>query len=164
MTDRDAARSSPAPWSLDPFGLWRAWARALEVHAPLSGAVNQAIETSLARSLGQLGLINITTARAGDPDLERRIVEQVASYGRQLGWLLEAVDALVRGHRGEPPQPGDEQALEQARRLRGEVDELKQRAAAERLDDLVGQIHLLRREPEANADALAALRRALDGA
>jgi hypothetical protein len=161
MSDTDPAPPGPPPWPLDPFGLWEAWTRSLELHAPLSGAVNQAIEASLARSLGQLGLINITTTRAGDPDLERRIVEQVASYGRQLGWVLEAVDALVRAQRGETLDVDDERALHQLGRLRAEVDELKRRAAAERVDQLVAHIRLLRSAPEANAEALASLREAL---
>jgi hypothetical protein len=161
MSDTDPAPPGSPPWPLDPFGLWEAWTRSLELHAPLSGAVNQAIEASLARSLGQLGLINITTTRAGDPDLERRIVEQVASYGRQLGWVLEAVDALVRAQRGETLDVDDERALDQLGRLRAEVDELKRRAAAERVDQLVAHIRLLRSAPEANAEALASLREAL---
>jgi hypothetical protein len=163
MSDTDPAPPGPPPWPLDPFGLWEAWTRSLELHAPLSGAVNQAIEASLARSLGQLGLINITTTRAGDPDLERRIIEQVASYGRQLGWVLEAVDALVRAQRGETLDVDDERALHQLGRLRAEVDELKRRAAAERVDQLVAHIRLLRSAPEANAEALASLRQALEG-
>jgi hypothetical protein len=163
MSDTDPAPPGSPPWPLDPFVLWEAWTRSLELHAPLSGAVNQAIEASLARSLGQLGLINITTTRAGDPDLERRIVEQVASYGRQLGWVLEAVDALVRAQRGETLDVDDERALHQLGRLRAEVDELKRRAAAERVDQLVAHIRLLRSAPEANAEALASLRQALEG-
>jgi hypothetical protein len=161
MSESDTAPPGTPPSPLDPFGIWEAWARSLELHAPLSGAVNQAIETSLARSLGQLGLINITTTRAGDPDLERRIIEQVASYGRQLGWVLEAVDALVRAQRGETLDVDDERALHQLGRLRAEVDELKRRAAAERVDQLVAHIRLLRSAPEANAEALASLREAL---
>ena len=163
MSETENAPQGTPPWPLDPLGIWEAWTRSLELHAPLSGAVNQAIETSLARSLGQLGFINITTARAGDPDLERRIVEQVASYGRQLGWMLEALDALIRAQRGETPDAGDEHALDQLQRLRSEVEALKQRAAAEHVDQLVGQIRLLLRDEEGNADALTSLREALAG-
>src|SRR4051794_19355241 len=58
---------------LDPFGLWESWARSLTLYGPWSGPVNQAIQTMLARNLGQLGVINISTAgrqgpRARAPD------------------------------------------------------------------------------------------------
>jgi hypothetical protein len=81
--------------------------------APLSGDVTQAIDTSLIRSFGeQLGFININTTGAGDAQLERRIVEQVASYGRQLGGVLDAVGVLIRHDiAGELP-PEDRRALE----------------------------------------------------
>jgi hypothetical protein len=162
MAHRDGALDPPAGWPLDPFGVWEAWARSVaEVHAPLSGAVNQAIQASLLDHLGQLGLINITTTRAGDPELERRIVEDVASYGRQLGWVIEGVDALIRAQRGEPPGDDDARALDQVQTLRRDVDALKARAAAARLEGLVDDIHELRRDPEANAAAIAALRAAL---
>jgi hypothetical protein len=64
---------------------------------PLSGDVTQAINpwTWWIRGSQQAGFININTSRTDDPDLERRIVENVASYGRQLGRLVEAVQVLV---------------------------------------------------------------------
>jgi hypothetical protein len=162
MAQRDVAPQPAAGWPLDPFGVWEAWARSVaQVHAPLSGAVNQAIQASLLGHLGQLGLINVSTTRAGDPDLERRIVEEIASYGRQLGWVIEGVDALIRAERREPPREDDPRALEQVQKLRRDVDELKARAATARLEGLVNEIHELRREPETNAASIAALRAAL---
>jgi SepF-like predicted cell division protein (DUF552 family) len=159
-----AAPDAPTPaWPLDPFGVWDAWARTLELHAPLSGAVNQAIEASLARSLGQLGVINISTTRSADPELERRIVEEVAGYGRQLGWVVDALAVLIDARRGRAPGADDERALDQALQLRAQVEALKQQAAADRVERLVADVRRLRREPDANAEVLAALRAALDG-
>ena len=123
--------------------------------------MTQAIRTSLADHLGQLGLINISTAASGDPGVERRIVEQVASYGRQLGWLLDAVDVLVRERRGEPPRAGDEAALEQVEQLRGEVEALKARAVGERSELLVADVRALLADADANAETIAALRAVL---
>jgi hypothetical protein len=154
MAITDGARSAPAVDPFDPFGMWR-WAT--ELHAPLSGAVNQAFQASLLHSLGQLGLVNINMAAAGDPALERRVVEQVASYGRQLGWVVDALDVLVRDRRDEAPEPGDEDALDQLQTLRAEVEALKRREAAERLDALVAQIRLLRGDPQVRARLRAAL-------
>jgi hypothetical protein len=39
---------------------------------------------------------------AGDADVEKDVVARVASYGRQLGVLTDAVLALA----GDPPEPG----------------------------------------------------------
>src|SRR4051794_21150897 len=161
MPDRTAEPVRLAASPLDPFGILDAWTRSCELHAPLSGAVNQAIQAALLHNLGQLGLINITTAAAGDAGLERRIVEQVASYGRQLGWLTDAVDALVRREAGETPGAEDEDAFAHVHRLRGEVEELKARAAVERIDRLTDDIRTLQHDPVANADALKRLRAVL---
>jgi hypothetical protein len=163
MADRTAEPQTSAASPLDPFGIWEAWTRSFEVHAPLSGPVNQAIQAALLHNLGQLGLINITTTAAGDAGLERRIVEQVASYGRQLGWLTDAVDALVRRQEGDTPDADDQEAFAHVHRLRRDVEELKERAAVERIDRLVDDVRTLQREPVTNADALARLRSALAG-
>jgi hypothetical protein len=65
---------------------------------PLGGDVTQWIRTSWIKSLSdQTGFININNVRAGDPELERRIIEDVASYGRQLGRMMEALDVVI-GH------------------------------------------------------------------
>lgn len=39
--------------------------------------------------------INIGSS-SGNPELERRIVENTASYGRQLGWILEALVIIAQ--------------------------------------------------------------------
>src|ERR671930_2225081 len=112
MTHSDVAPAPPALWPWDPLSAWEAWTRSIELHAPLSGAVTQAIRTAFADHLGQLGLVNISTAAAGDPELEQRIVEQVASYGRQLGWLLDAVDALIRAQDPARIDADDQEAFD----------------------------------------------------
>jgi hypothetical protein len=160
MAEDSAVRSNNAS-PLDPFGVWESWARSLTLYGPWSGPVNQAIQATLARNLGQLGVINISTSAAKDPELERRIVEQVASYGRQLGWLLDAVDVLVRAHRGEPSRDSDQEALEQLERLHRDVDEIKAEAAAERRERLVDDVRALLADRERNAATIAALRAVL---
>jgi hypothetical protein len=73
------------------------------LRAPLSGDVTQDIAPSIG---GQLGLLNINATRSCDPELEQRIITEVASYGRQLGWLVEAVDGVEPGpgsQRGRDP-------------------------------------------------------------
>lgn len=134
----------------------------MNLFAPLSGDVNQTIDAALVRAVGdQLGFVNINTTAAGDPDLERRITEQVASYGRQLGRILDALDVVIRNDRLDDATPEDRHALEQFGALRTEIEAVKNRATAEGIDRLVAEVRTLRRDPEANQDALRRLRDAL---
>jgi hypothetical protein len=145
----------PAATVFDPFGVWEAWRRAAAVwNLPLSGDVTE--------SAGQIGFVNIATG-SGDPALERRIVEHVASYGRQLGWVVDALDALIRAAQDEPAHAGDATALDKVVALRAEVERVKEETIAERVDRLVADVRALRADPVGNAEALAALRAALDG-
>ncbi len=72
--------------------------RAMQASAlPLSGDVTQDILpwTWWMRFFGQWGLVNINLGRTPDPDGERRILEEVGSYGRQLGRLSDALEAVI---------------------------------------------------------------------
>lgn len=65
---------------------------------PLSGNVYQTLNpwTWFASAMdSQVGLININMGRSSDPDLERRILEEVGTYGRQLGRLGDAMEVLL---------------------------------------------------------------------
>ncbi len=44
--------------------------------------------------MSQIGFININMTESSDPGMERQIVENVAGYGKQLGRVIEALDAL----------------------------------------------------------------------
>lgn len=70
------------------------------VRLPLSGDVLQTINpwTWFTRFSGtqQLGLVNINLGRSADPTLEEQILEEVGSYGRQLGRLGDVVGILLR--------------------------------------------------------------------
>jgi len=61
---------------------------------PLSGDVNQRITAPWFSP-------SLTVNYAGDPKIEDRVVTEVASYGRQLGWLTEI--ALALAEKMEPP-------------------------------------------------------------
>jgi hypothetical protein len=64
---------------------------------PFSGDVTQAINpwTWWLRLMSQIGFININLTRSSDPEMERRITENVAGYGKQLGRVIEVLDALL---------------------------------------------------------------------
>ncbi|MFT4171840.1 MAG: hypothetical protein QM639_04730 [Rhodocyclaceae bacterium] len=68
------------------------------LYLPGSGDVTQTINpwtwfTRLA--FGQIGLFNINVGKSADPALEQRILEDVGSYGRQIGQLADALDAVL---------------------------------------------------------------------
>ena len=149
---------------IDLPAMWQTWLRAFGLRGPLSGDVNQAIDASLLHAMAdQLGFININGTRAGDVRLEQRITEQVASYGRQLGWVVDALEVLIRTDRPADLTPDDAAALDQVRNLRAEVARAKEEVARDRIDRLVADIQALRRDPERNRDELQRLRRAVEG-
>jgi hypothetical protein len=143
--------------------IWQAWSRAFGLRGPLSGDVNQAIDASLLHAVGgQLGFINVNATRAGDVQLEQRITEQVASYGRQLGWIVDALEVLIRTGRPAGLGPEDAAALDQLTDLQAEVEKAKEDVTRARIDRLVADIRTLRQDPERNRDELQRLRRALE--
>lgn len=57
---------------------------------PFSGDVNQTINPWT-----WIGL-NINLGQSAEPEIERRVLDEVGSYGRQLGRIGDALGALVR--------------------------------------------------------------------
>ncbi|MFD2173966.1 hypothetical protein [Rhodobacter lacus] len=70
---------------------------AMRMTAPFGGAVTQAFEiwSNWFENVGQIGFINIDLGRTEEPELERRILDEVGSYGRQIGRMSEALDVLI---------------------------------------------------------------------
>ncbi len=68
---------------------------------PLSGDVAQTINPwtwwnqAVNQLGGQFGLININTMASGDGALEQEIVQNVASYGKQLGRMMDVLSVLI---------------------------------------------------------------------
>src|SRR4051794_15982268 len=117
---------------------------------------------SLVRSAGdQLGFININTSRSADPELERRIVTDVASYGRQLGRILDAVAVLVGREQRGKLSADERRALDELEALHADVQTAKARFTAGHVDRLVAEIRALAQDATANADALQRVRDAL---
>ena len=69
----------------------------MSMRSPFSGDVTQSILpwTFFSRFLGQFGFININNAKTPDAGLETTIVEEVGSYGRQIGRISDVLDVLV---------------------------------------------------------------------
>ena len=72
--------------------------RTLLYKGPLSGDVTQTINpwTWVFGFQGaQIGLFNINLGTSPRPEVEHRILDEVGSYGRQLGRIGEAVEVLI---------------------------------------------------------------------
>jgi hypothetical protein len=80
---------------------------------PFSGDLTQAINpwTLWLRMMSQIGFININMTESSDPGMERQIVENVAGYGKQLGRIVEALDALVAHTETSEWSAGQKKAL-----------------------------------------------------
>lgn len=85
--------------------------------SPLSGDVNQDYKPVTTWFSPQLE-VNF----AGDREIETEVVSGVASYGKQLGTLIDAVLELADGEKGE--------ALAKLKALAEQVEKIKQDHAA----------------------------------
>ena len=77
----------------NPLSAWQA------VQLPLSGDVNQAINPwtwTFGSASSQVGLVNINLGRSSNPELEQEVLDEVGSYGKQLGRIGDALAVLVK--------------------------------------------------------------------
>jgi len=105
-----------------------------DVNLPLSGAVTQTIDpwTSWFSAFGsQVGLINVNLGTSSDPDIEKAVISKVASYGKQLGRIEDALVVLLKHFRPEGKlTPAEDRAIRALRRMVEDIDDIKQRRAA----------------------------------
>ena len=94
---------------------------------PLSGNINQAIWTAFMSPMNdQVGVINVNLGQSSDPDVEKQILLQVGSYGRQLGRLTEAVSVLVKHYRPKKELSRKERAaLDDFMSMAGEIARIR---------------------------------------
>jgi hypothetical protein len=127
------------------------WLYMPQHHWPLSGAVTQDIETALLR-------------QARDSRVEREVLSDVASYGRQLGVLTDVVLALARAADGETIRAEAGDALDKLEDIARRVEAIKRRRAP-RAEDLQRALdELRRRDPAAWRELLAGQQRLLPAA
>jgi hypothetical protein len=72
------SQMKPVQFSLAPKNLWQ----------PISPLPNWF-------QGAQIGLFNIDLGVSPRPDIEQTVLEEVGSYGRQLGWIGEALEVLM---------------------------------------------------------------------
>lgn len=97
---------------------------------PLSGDVGLAFNpltwfTSLAA--GQVGFVNINLGKSSDPELEKEILEDVGTYGRQIGQLGDALEAVLLHLETDSWNTESKQAVAAFRFQLAEVRRLKAR-------------------------------------
>lgn len=98
---------------------------------PLSGNVSQLISpwTSWFSNYGsQVGLININLGQSSAPEVEQEILDDVGSYGRQLGRIGDALAVLMTHfHPEQPLDPKEEKAIRALRAMLDEIGDIKER-------------------------------------
>ncbi len=79
----------------------------------------------------QAGLVNIYNMSSEDRSMEQEIIEGVGGYGRQLGWLLDAMDVLINRLENtkhlQDLTHEENNALEQVKTLKHRVDSIRER-------------------------------------
>jgi hypothetical protein len=99
------------------------------VAAPWSGDVSQWIAPVAAfmPSAGQFGLINISLGQSSAPVVERDVLAEVGSYGRQLGKIADVLAVLVARLPREALSEGERDAVEEFVWMRRQIDRIKRR-------------------------------------
>ncbi len=98
---------------------------------PLSGDVVQSISpwTAFMSPIGnQLGLINVTIGQSSEPAVEADVLSDVASYGKQLGRIGDALIVLLAHFRPATPLTEEETtAIDDLKEMLGRIADVKAR-------------------------------------
>ena len=111
----------------DPFGMFR-W--------PWSGDVAQRITAPWFSP-------SLTVNYAGDAAVEDRVVTEVASYGKQLGWLTEIAIALATG------QPVPPETLHRLEKAKVDIEAIKNQVRASAVEAAKNALDRLERDDPA---------------
>jgi hypothetical protein len=134
---------SPAPSLGAASRLHRFVAAALHFHQggdmpifrlPLSGNVTQNINPwnwVFNPTGGQFGLVNIALGQSSNPAVEEEVLTDVASYGKQLGRIEDALLLLInRAQKAGELSDEDKQAFGALRDMMGEIAAVKAKHGA----------------------------------
>ena len=102
---------------------------------PLSGNVTQSINPwnwIFNPSGGQFGLVNIALGQSSNPAVEEEVLSDVASYGKQLGRIEDALLLLMAHFRPERALTGDEEkALAALKEMTDQIAAVKAKHGAQ---------------------------------
>ncbi|MGY8635993.1 hypothetical protein RAD15_26325 [Bradyrhizobium sp. 14AA] len=98
---------------------------------PLSGDVVQSIYPSFfSPTGGQFGLVNITVGQSSAPDVEKDVLSDVGSYGKQIGQLADALLVVIEHLESRPDCAlGEDKAITAFKELTHSVATVKERHA-----------------------------------
>ncbi len=89
----------------------------------------------------QFGFINIDLGRTPRPDVEQDVLDEVGSYGRQLGRIGDALEVLLRHVPLENLSPAEQDSLAI---LRGQLAEVRRIKDRKRVGDRAVANHVMR--------------------
>jgi hypothetical protein len=99
------------------------------IRMPWSGAVNQNIPVNFAFdwSHNPFSMFTINLGRSSAPEVESEILDEVGSYGRQLGRIGEALEVLVKRLPRAELSPKETEAIEAFSVQMREIAKIKSR-------------------------------------
>ncbi|MDR3428374.1 hypothetical protein [Silvimonas sp.] len=100
------------------------------VNLPLSGAVTQTINpwTAYFSLMGsQFGLINVNLGTSSNPAIEQEVLQDVASYGKQLGRMGDVLAVLVRHLDLTSLTEDEHKAVAAFKRMQEDIADIKER-------------------------------------
>lgn len=128
---------------LSPFAMVQWWQKQMQSFMPI-GILDEPILPN-----GTFAGIVINEQNSTDPQTERHIINQI-SYGKQIGWLVDAVDVLIAERTAKAPDTQDQAKLRQLQELKTEIDGLKSQVAHSRIERVKSE--LTRLDPDELAD------------
>ncbi len=78
----------------------------------------------------QFGLVNIELGQTSHPEIEQAVLDDVGSYGRQLGRIGDALEVLLKHVKLDDLTPHEKDTLDILRGQLAEVRRVKQRVRA----------------------------------
>jgi len=102
---------------------------------PLSGNVTQTINPwnwIFNPSGGQFGLVNIALGQSSNPAVEEEVLSDVASYGKQLGRIEDALVVLMAHFRPKRAlTKAENKAILDLKRMIDDIQDVKERHSAD---------------------------------
>ena len=96
---------------------------------PLSGDVVQSINPLTAfMTGGQFGLVNVTLGQSSEPKVEADVLSDVATYGKQLGRIGDALLVLLEHfHPHRPLSAQESKAIDAVQDMLNKIADVKER-------------------------------------
>jgi hypothetical protein len=98
---------------------------------PLSGDVTQSFSwlPSFLNAIGnQFSLISVNMGKSSDPKVEEKVLSDVASYGKQIGRIEEALSVLLSHfHPDRALTHKEERAIRDMKRMLEDIEDVKRR-------------------------------------